>query len=35
MRLFIGYKAWKEEEFLLNRMTFKDLVRVKILCGPM
>ncbi len=27
MRLFVGYKAWKEEEYLLNRMTFKDLVR--------
>jgi sterol desaturase/sphingolipid hydroxylase (fatty acid hydroxylase superfamily) len=27
MRLFPGYKAWKEEEYLLNRMTFKDLVR--------
>lgn len=27
MRLFIGYKAWKEEEYLLNRMTFGDLTR--------
>ncbi|MGE0407687.1 MAG: sterol desaturase family protein [Amphiplicatus sp.] len=27
MRLFIGYKAWKEEEYLLNRMSLKDLVR--------
>lgn len=24
---FIGYKAWKEEEYLLNRMTFDDLVK--------
>lgn len=30
MRLFIGYKAWKEEEYLLNRMTFKDLVRAYV-----
>jgi sterol desaturase/sphingolipid hydroxylase (fatty acid hydroxylase superfamily) len=30
MRLFIGYKAWKEEEYLLNRMTFNDLVRAYI-----
>ena len=27
MRLFIGYKAWKEEEYLLNRMTFDDLLK--------
>ncbi|MEL6211958.1 MAG: sterol desaturase family protein [Pseudomonadota bacterium] len=27
MRLFVGYKAWKEKEYLLNRMTFDDLVR--------
>lgn len=27
MRLFPGYKSWKEEEYLLNRMTFRDLVR--------
>lgn len=27
MRLFIGYKAWKAEEHLLNRMTFDGLVR--------
>lgn len=27
MRWFPGYKAWKEEEYLLNRMTFRDLVR--------
>ena len=30
MQLFIGYKAWKEEEYLLNRMTFKDLVRAYV-----
>lgn len=30
MRLFIGYKAWKEEEYLLNRMTFADLVRAYV-----
>lgn len=30
MRLFIGYKAWKEEEYLLNRMTFDDLVRAYV-----
>ena len=30
MRLFVGYKAWKEEEYLLNRMTFDDLVRAYI-----
>lgn len=30
MRLFIGYKAWKEEEYLLNRMTFHDLVRAYV-----
>lgn len=30
MRIFIGYKAWKEEEYLLNRMTFDDLVKAYI-----
>ena len=30
MRLFVGYKAWKEEEYLLNRMTFNDLVRAYV-----
>lgn len=30
MRLFIGYKAWKEEEFLLNRMSLKDLRKAYI-----
>ncbi len=30
MRLFIGYKAWKEEEYLLNRMTFDDLVKAYV-----
>ncbi|MEX0646024.1 MAG: sterol desaturase family protein [Parvularculaceae bacterium] len=30
MRLFIGYRAWKEEEYLLNRMTFKELVRAYV-----
>ncbi len=30
MRLFIGYKAWKEEEYLLNRMTFNDLVKAYV-----
>ena len=30
MRLFIGYKAWKEEEYLLNRMDFNDLVRAYV-----
>lgn len=30
MKVFIGYKAWKEEEYLLNRMTFKDLVRAYV-----
>ena len=30
MRLFIGYKAWKAEEYLLNRMTFDDLVRAYV-----
>lgn len=30
MRLFIGYKAWKEEDYLLNRMTFDDLVRAYV-----
>lgn len=27
MRFFIGYKAWKQEEYLLNRMSLRDLVR--------
>ena len=27
MRIVVGYKAWKEEGYLLNRMTFDDLVR--------
>ncbi len=27
MRLVVGFKAWKEEEYLLNRMNFNDLVR--------
>ena len=30
MRLIIGYKAWKEEEYLLNRMTFDDLVKAYV-----
>lgn len=30
MRLFIGYKAWKEEEYLLNRMNFDDLVKAYV-----
>ncbi len=30
MRLFVGYKAWKAEEYLLNRMTFDDLVRAYV-----
>ncbi len=30
MRLFIGYKAWKSEEYLLNRMTFDDLIRAYV-----
>ncbi|MCK5745614.1 MAG: sterol desaturase family protein [Oricola sp.] len=30
MRLFIGYKAWNEEEYLLNRMTFDDLVKAYV-----
>ncbi|HXI87223.1 MAG TPA: sterol desaturase family protein [Parvularculaceae bacterium] len=30
MRLFIGYKAWKEEEYLLNRMNFRDLVKAYV-----
>ena len=29
-RLFIGYKAWKEEEYLLNRMTLEDLQRAYV-----
>ena len=30
MRIFIGYKAWKEEEYLLNRMTFNDLIKAYV-----
>ncbi len=30
MRLFIGYKAWKEEEYLLSRMDLNDLRRAYI-----
>jgi len=30
MRLFVGYKAWKEKEYLLNRMTFDDLIRAYV-----
>ncbi len=30
MRLFVGYKAWKEEDYLLNRMSFDDLVRAYV-----
>lgn len=30
MRVFIGYKAWKAEEYLLNRMTFDDLIRAYV-----
>ena len=30
MRLFIGYKAWKENDYLLNHMTFDDLVRAYV-----
>jgi len=30
MKLFVGYKAWKAEEYLLNRMTFKDLARAYV-----
>jgi sterol desaturase/sphingolipid hydroxylase (fatty acid hydroxylase superfamily) len=30
MKLFIGYKAWKGEEYLLNRMTFNDLIRAYV-----
>ena len=30
MRLFIGFKAWKNEEYLLNKMTFDDLVRAYV-----
>ena len=29
-KLFIGYRAWKNEEYLLNRMTLKDLRRAYI-----
>ncbi len=30
MSLFVGYKAWKEEEYLLNRMSLADLRRAYI-----
>ena len=30
MRLFIGYKAWKDEEYILNRMDFNDLFRAYV-----
>ena len=30
MKLFIGYRAWKEQNYLLNRMTFDDLVRAYV-----
>ena len=30
MNIFIGYKAWKAQNYLLNRMTFDDLVRAYI-----
>lgn len=30
MRLFVGYSAWKEQNYLLNRMTFDDLVRAYV-----
>ena len=30
MKLFVGYKAWKNEDYLLNRMTFKDLIRAYV-----
>lgn len=30
MRLLIGYKAWKDEEYLLNRMTYDDLIRAYV-----
>lgn len=30
MKLFVGYRAWKAEEYLLNRMTFNDLVRAYV-----
>ncbi len=30
MRIFIGYKAWKEEEYLLSRMSLNDLRRAYI-----
>ena len=30
MKLFVGYKAWKAEEYLLNRMTFSDLIRAYV-----
>ncbi len=30
MNIFIGYKAWKEEEYLLNKMSLRDLQRAYI-----
>ncbi|MFQ5562041.1 MAG: sterol desaturase family protein [Parvularculaceae bacterium] len=30
MKIFIGYKAWKEEEYLLNRMTLRALIRAYV-----
>lgn len=30
MKLFVGYAAWKGEQYLLNRMTFRDLTRAYV-----
>jgi len=30
MKLFIGYRAWKSQNYLLNRMNFDDLLRAYI-----
>ncbi len=30
MKLFIGYRAWKAEEYLLNRMNVRDLIRAYV-----
>lgn len=30
MKLFVGYQAWKNEDYLLNRMTFDDLVKAYV-----
>ncbi len=30
MDLFIGYRAWKQQNYLLNRMDFNDLVRAYV-----